>query len=200
MVPGTINLNTVASADAAAAGIHLLQNVLPIPDNTIRNSVVQTIIEYRDKLASFSGTNRGLGASYRDELGIANIGELMKCLDTVLIGDGDNYTLNGTVVDFNGITINDNGTPAVPADDFDEMVADTIVDDREEEATIARWLAQVCSTRSDIYTAYVLIQGYPANDFSQGPTESIRFFAVLDRSGVVDQNSPVRVLGVYRMD
>ncbi len=199
LVPGTINLNTVVGLynGTTIPPDHLLRYVLPIPDPATRDTVIRSILEYRDKLASFSGTNRGLGANYRDRLGISNIGELMKCLDTVLSNDTvDNFALTGTVIDFN--SVNDNGTLGNLTDDF--VVADGIVDDREEEAMVASWLAQVCSTRSDIFTAYVLIQGYPADDFTQGPVESIRFFAVLDRSGVVGQNSPVRVLGVYRMD
>ena len=65
---------------------------------------------------------------------------------------------------------------------------------------IARWLMQVCSTRSDIYTAYVIIEGYPSGNFNEDPVEAARFLAVFDRSRIVDQNDSVRVLGVHRLN
>ena len=213
-VPGTINLNTVSGdLHALTRNGHLLDSVLPIPDNAVRQNVIKGIIKYRDLSAPYNVAHRGddstAGAiqipGYRQRPGIAYLGELMEVVDRAddsnletvdYLGKDvdagnlphDNATLNGIEIDFLPI---DPGT--------DAPLPDGIANDREEEATIARWLMQVCSTRSDIYTAYVVIQGYPSHDFREGPVSSARFFAVFDRSRITSLDDSVRVLGVYRI-
>jgi len=60
-------------------------------------------------------------------------------------------------------------------------------------------LSQVASTRSDVYTAYVEIRGYPSQDFRKGITEQARYIAVFERGSVKDKNSPVKVLAFLRL-
>ena len=217
-VPGTPNLNTMPA--------HLLKLVLPIHQappatESFRDHVVDAIIKYRDihyqildsetselvvsPYKPADGARGGISASapiqikgFRANPGFAMIGELMQVvhrgdstdLDTldVLAKDGDdNDAINGVAIDFN------NPNP-------EEDTADGIADDREEQAMIASWLMQTCSVRSDIFTAYVVIHGYPAADFSLGPVESAKFFAVFDRSRLTDSSDTVRVLGVFRVE
>jgi hypothetical protein len=185
LVPGTINLNT--------APRELLEMVLPIPDSTVRASVVDAITGFRDmSIAPYNDGKRGTNITgYRDKPGIAMRGELMLCLRDILGSDGgDNSTLGATVIDFNW----DPTTSTEAAD------TDGIIDDREEQAMVAKWLSQVASTRSDIFTAYVVILGYPASDFRKGAVESARFIAVFDRSGLTGPEDAVRVVGVQRLD
>lgn len=185
LVPGTINLNT--------APRELLEMVLPIPDVAKRQEVVTAIVGFRDmSIAPYNDGKRGTGITgYRDQPGIAMTGELMLCLRDILGNDGvDNPMLGGTVIDFDW----DPTTSTEAAD------TDGIVDDREEQAMVAKWLSQVASTRSDIFTAYVVILGYPASDFRKGAVESARFIAVFDRSGIAGPNDAVRVVGVQRLD
>ncbi len=54
------------------------------------------------------------------------------------------------------------------------------------------YLNQVASTRSDIYTAYVLVRAYPVNDFSVAPVDEYRLLAVFDRSEVNGDNPIAR--------
>ena len=202
LVPGTININTVSGdlgSLTRSGGSHLLQWALPIPDDITRDDTIRAIIRYREKLSPFNLTSRGPGiavANYRNRRGIARISELFNVNDATdsinaldMVGamamPGDDRLLNNTLIDFE--------TP-------DSMTGDGIADDREEKMMIAPWLMQVLSTRSDIFTAYVLIQGYPAEDFTLGAVEAARFLAVFDRSGVSSNSDSVRVLGVYRLE
>jgi len=72
----------------------------------------------------------------------------------------------------------------------------------EEEARMARFqfLSQVLTTRSDIFTAYVYIRGYPAGDFSQPPIEAARFVAIFDRSNVRIAGDMPRLVGYFRVE
>lgn len=215
LVRGTINLNTVSGdLSSVSAGTHLLQHVLPIPDSEVRNNVIRGIIKYRDRLGVYrlqDGSDQVVRhevpigiPGYRKQPGIAYLGELMEVVDR---NDPSNHeTVDTLGKDFEGATAKDNDQMDGVQVDFinpEGVVGDGVANDREEEAMIARWLMQVCSTRSDIFTAYVLIQGFEAGDFSKGPVEATRFFAVFDRSGVTglaDTDAGVRVLGIYRMN
>ncbi len=211
-VPGKINLNTISGDlntiidDPSARDSHLLHHILPIPDKTVRKNVIRAIVKYRDKLTPFNTTNRGLGTGYRDRKGIANLAELFMCVDPASDDSIDILTSGPQTGDTP--TLSD-GSSNVSIDFLpDPPIADGIEDDREEETMIARWLMQTCSTRSDIYTAYVFIQGYPSGNFAAlddngdpiGPVESARFIAVFDRSRITGPDDPVRVLGVYRLN
>ena len=217
-VPGTINLNTVSgdlhALEATRLG-HILQSALPIPDEDIRKSAIKAIIKYRDQIGPFSGSNRGLPImNYRINPGIAHIGELMNCATlnpnesiTAMAMDGeDTLALNdGTgdvVVDFLPEPSHE-GEDGVGGEGPPPPVAPTpdgIQDDREEAVMVPQWLMQVCSTRSDLFTAYVLIQGYPVEDFSRGAVESSRFFAIFDRSRITNGEDQPRILGVYHLE
>ena len=59
---------------------------------------------------------------------------------------------------------------------------------------------QVASTRSDVFTIYIHVKGFPANDFSQDPVENYRLVAVMDRS-VINASRPLpRLTAVARFE
>jgi hypothetical protein len=184
-VPGQLNLNTASEATIIRA--------LPIALGSLRAAIANQIVTYRsDATAAVrNGVRDGYG-------GIAYLGELYNfdvtgdLLTQAPLG-GDTHTLGGVNIDF---VSPQNGDPA-SIFAFDPTYPDGIADDREEEAMIARWLGQMGSTRSDIFTAYIYIRGYRASDFSLGPQEAIRVIAVFDRSNVNGTGDRPRVLAVY---
>ena len=192
-VPGTINLNTVTEKflEPRAA-----DRTIP----TVRQTVATDIIAYRDMHHDTPNgpttRTQPAGIASIGELthflkGIASIGELMNCLWQRRLRGNDTTRQpqlsslpEHTVIDFSPNA----GT------------ADGVTDDREEEAMIVRWLSQTCTVRSDIYTAYVLIEGFPSGDFRLGPVEATRFYVVFDRSGITDSSKPVKILGIYKVN
>lgn len=48
-----------------------------------------------------------------------------------------------------------------------------------------------------MYTAFVRLRGYPAQDFSKGEVESLNFLVVFDRSNIVNPDDMPKILGVY---
>ena len=75
----------------------------------------------------------------------------------------------------------------------DDTTAKTFAAEYTAQERMARYqfLANSLTVRSDRYCAYVVIRGYNSGDFSSPPAESLRFFVILDRSGVINQDSPV---------
>ncbi|MCE9591885.1 MAG: hypothetical protein K8S99_15340 [Planctomycetes bacterium] len=203
-VPGTLNINT-ASAD-------MIKKALPIPtipggDSTVRDAVVDAIVNYRDMKGTYSAANRGVAAGFRTLngqglKGIAYVGELFAALDMMPAGPGnignnvdgsgnpkDDTDINGTVIDWWG-----------PNANFRKSVKDNRANDRKERVMIPAMLTNVARTRSDIFTAYILLQGFPTGDFSVGPVESARLFVILDRSGcTTDLNTHgAKILAIYK--
>ena len=166
-VPGRINLNTASEL--------VLQTALPIPDALIRNSVAADIVAYRQSPSERPGAPGP---------GIAYVSELAQRLETLMGGnDGlDTNQIGGTEVDFLA-------DPAASGDP--NRGADGVIDDAEERARVMSWLHQVASTRSDVFVAYILLKGFPADDPSQGAVESTRVMALFNRSAVTDDSSPV---------
>jgi hypothetical protein len=63
-----------------------------------------------------------------------------------------------------------------------------------------RQLGSIASTRSDVFTAYVLIRGYPSGDFRKGAVESKQFLVVYDRSRITNGQDKINILGYYEYD
>ncbi|MBI1373759.1 MAG: hypothetical protein GC159_13620 [Phycisphaera sp.] len=178
-VPGTLNINTMPNK---------AWNALPIANSTTRNTIRDAIKAYRDDPTKRPTNHRVSGGS--SAKGISMIGELMNIFNTnngaysdPIGNDGaDTYQFGTTPIDFLS-----NPTTAG---------ADGIKDDREERSMMLRWLGQVCTTRSDVFTAYVLLRGYR----DQPPTQAFverRAFIIFDRSSVEDNSGRVRILGLY---
>jgi len=176
LLPGTINVNTISR--------ELMLRLLPVPVPTtnpnIRTQLADAIIAYRD------ADERPNIAGLRTERGIAMLGELMN-LDkmptksAVMSTDApDDHRAGGVVVDF----------VSNPSD----TQGDGIVGDREEKTMLARWLAQVASTRSDYFVSFVRVQG--VNPFDNAIQTERRAIIIYDRSSVTDGSKDVSVVGM----
>jgi hypothetical protein len=167
LVPGTINLNTIPT--------HLLEKILPVSDITA--SGVKANIA-----AAISSLRQAPIASTPDWRGMSSPTMLFNQLKTQYSNFDSSGKLYGTVIDF------DNPSPELD---------DHVIGDREEALTPLRWLMGVASARSDIFTAYILIRGYPSNDFTKGPVETKQLIAVFDRSNITASQQTPKILGVY---
>lgn len=184
LIPGMINLNTMPE--------HLLAKVLPITDATLRAEVAARIAIRRDEVE-----NRGGVAVADPRPGIAYVSELYNDLNVASPGLKDLLTTGG----FAGDTSTIPHAGGAQVDFLNNPIAsgDLVADDREEEMMLIKWLNQVASGRSDRFVAYVLIEGWKADEFTDGgngPVQALRFIAVFDRSTVIDETSSVRILAV----
>ena len=174
-VMGKPNINTMPLQD-------VLGLILPVGDGGgVRTGIINAIEDYRDAV--------GRPAAYRQEPGIAHPAELFASdtlRDIYGLGAADNFDEDGTRIDFlNGPTPSDPST----------HVADGFVDDREEKALWARYLSQMVSTRSDVFTAYIVVRGYPAGNFNKAPVEQAHGIAVFSRAHLTDGSSgPAKLL------
>ncbi|MEM6458918.1 MAG: hypothetical protein AAF710_05960 [Planctomycetota bacterium] len=207
LIPGRLNLNT-ASRDTLARSLPLepaASDFLSLPAGPKR-SLIELILTLRadpDVNAPRTLSNR-----QADHPGIAWIGELLESAAggaASLIADGTTFAgPGGLIEDFNEY---EQGVPSAldtvgvgPGDD------DEFSNDREQFLTMLANLNQVASVRSDVFTAYVLVRGYPSSDFSNGgtndPVEEYRIIATFDRS-VIHEARPLpklRSVTVYRQN
>ncbi len=65
---------------------------------------------------------------------------------------------------------------------------------------IARWLSQVGSTRSDVFAAYVVVRGYEAGSFQNGPIEAKQFIAIFSRAHIAAPEHTPKLLGFMEID
>ena len=175
LVPGKLNLNT--------APPFTLNRALPFGSAATRQAYMLAIVDYRDAAAgSRPGTHRAgrKGIAYPSE--VYNLGTLAASND---IGQNAVDDFSGTA--FGSIQSDFLSNPPTGAD--------TVIDDLEEKSLVARWLGQVCSTRSDVYCAYILVRGYSPGNLTTPVTER-RAAVLLDRSRVATQDDGVRVLGI----
>ena len=176
-IPGTLNLNTAPE--------FLMDRVLPIGSAGVRQAYIDAIIAYRD---TPSTTNRTAGNYRNGRKGLAYVGEVYNLSALAAASD---YGRNG-VDDYNGT-----GFGSIQGDFLSNPTtgADGIVDDPEEKSLVARWLGQTCSTRSDVYCAYILVRGYAPGNLTTPVTER-RAAVLLDRSRIATADDGVRVLGI----
>ncbi|MEM0913613.1 MAG: hypothetical protein AAGK09_03285 [Planctomycetota bacterium] len=101
--------------------------------------------------------------------------------------------------------------PMVEVQDFAELPAGsgglgqtverrTMIDGAKERLARFQFLSNLFTTRSDVFTAYVVIRGYQAGAYEQGATEQARYIAVFDRSGLRDAGTPLRLIAYERVD
>jgi len=196
-VPGTINVNTMPW--------QILRSVLPLPEDPAEVLALARFIDYYVRPPSTDPrTNRipptMTTASLRTTPGIESLGELM-WLQAHQTGAGQLVTNaqrwasepNPTPVDWMKVYPRVTAYPGTPP-----------ANDAMERMQRFQFLNQVLTTRSDVFTAYVEIRGYPADDWRKGPVEQTRFLAVFDRGRfVVDTGTApdvvkVRLVGLYR--
>ncbi|QNN23933.1 hypothetical protein HED60_17210 [Planctomycetales bacterium ZRK34] len=175
-LPGTLNINT--------ADRETLLYALPLPGTQAeKEAMIDAILAYRDYDPDDANTERPNIADWRTNQGIAFLGELMN-LDQMptktmpFMTDGmDTRLMNSTVVDF--------------LSNPDDTNGDGIIDDREEKTMIGRWLAQVCSTRSDVFLTYLRVQG--VNPTDNTIMNEKRVMILFDRSKVLGAADSVSV-------
>lgn len=192
LVPGKLNINT--------APYDTLVRLLPFPDIGTREAIAQMIIDRRESLRQESNYSMGL-----DDLpGIAYTPSLFQEITTLANGaatPSGTYTNLGTDgvdnVDLNGVRIDLNQHETALGTYVDP---DQIADDREEQIMLAKWLTEMTDTRSDVFAAYIVVQGYPADNFSEGATESARLIVLFSRAGVDGTGDKAVEIGRYRIN
>ncbi|MEM6553493.1 MAG: hypothetical protein AAF750_15360 [Planctomycetota bacterium] len=175
-IPGKINVNTAPD--------FLIEATLPFENATLREDVADAIVAMRDNPAAPGRT--------RTNVGLAYIGELFRSpeitTDAPTPGGnlGDDLLWDATMpIDWNN------------ADTSGDGIADTldgITDDLDEQLLLAKVLPQMYTTRSDVYAAYILINGYDGATL----TETLRAIVIFQRANVRQGGDLAEVLGVFR--
>ncbi|MEX0885674.1 MAG: hypothetical protein WD009_04465 [Phycisphaeraceae bacterium] len=112
--------------------------------------------ERRGKLLGDSSTFAEYVPYVRRQPGFATTAELYWLLADLLVTD--NLTDDHTgATDYSSDDINTIDGIAVHPRDF---ANDDVENDRNEETLLGRWIAQVTTTRSDVFAAYIVIRGY----------------------------------------
>ncbi|MEM9251599.1 MAG: hypothetical protein AAGB29_04540 [Planctomycetota bacterium] len=81
-----------------------------------------------------------------------------------------------------------------------DMIRHGAADGPRERLARFQHLANLFTTRSDVFTAYVVIRGYESGAYNLGPTEQAHYIAVFDRSGLRDADTPVRLVAFERVE
>lgn len=178
LIPGRINVNTVPQ--------RILEAALPIDDANARQDIAAAIVAARENPSSQAAPDAVTLRTGR--VGLSALGELAGN-EAIFLNSVNN---DADLVDFNEseLGLNFDASPA----------ADGHTGDREERNRLISYLHQVASTRSDIFTAYVLVRAYPVTDFSAPPVDEFRLLAVFDRSSVSGGNSQPRIIAAERLD
>lgn len=201
-VRGQININT--------APLHLLTLAAPLNESVGDiQALMQTLIHYRDNPTARVNMSSTTPTISRTQPGISSMGELLlmdnPAYDSAvtaptLTPTSDMTTPPGRIDAYSFFT-----PAAFAGSDFDlypmpeEAATQHPVRSDSNEAKLARlqFLTQAFNTRSDTFTAYVRLRGYPAQDFSNGEVESRSFLVVFDRSNIVSASDMPKIIGVY---
>lgn len=177
-VPGKINLNT--------ATYDVLRSALPYPSAAMRDAVAQEIIDYRERTGRLAGSRNNPGVAYVGEL----YEEVFPAVNTT-IGGAAGYV----AWDWNNHQTSPDFSTAGTT-----RVDDGITGDREEDLMLSKWLDEVCSTRSDVFAVYLVVQGFPEGGFGNGPVESARVVAVFSRANVSQVGDKAQLIAVRRVE
>lgn len=194
LVPGRINLNTAPE--------ETLVRLLPFPDLTTRQAVAKGIITRRESLVQANAiASNGYGMGANDIPGIAYTAALFEQLSTLPDGTPTGYT-NTSTDSADSVTL---GGSRIDLNDHETALGtfvsnDGVIDDREEELMLAKWLTEVADTRSDVFAAYIVVQGYPADNFSGGADESARLIIIFSRSNVEGAGDKAVEIGRFRIN
>ncbi|MEO0476365.1 MAG: hypothetical protein AAF085_10425 [Planctomycetota bacterium] len=201
LVPGRININTAPE--------EVLVGLLPFPDEPTRRAVAAAIVERRESMTQANPTTgNGYGMGANNIPGIAYTSAMYEQLATL---PNRTVTLaNNTTGNYVNTSIDTNDTTFVNGVQIDlndhetalgtYVTADGVVDDREEQLMLAKWLTEVAETRSDVFAAYIVVQGYPADNFSEGATESARLIVIFSRAGIEGSGDKAVELGRFRIN
>jgi hypothetical protein len=196
LVPGRININT--------ASRETLERLLPFPDLATRQAVARAIVERRESTQQSAPIGSGgYGMGSNGLPGIAYSGALYEQIATLPNGFAPTYVnISRDGANSTGLG---GGNARIDWNDHEETLGtfvpvDGVVDDREEEIMLAKWLSEVADTRSDIFAAYIVVQGYPAGDFSGGAVESARLIILFSRAGVETTGDRAVEIGRIRLN
>lgn len=187
LVPGKINLNTASQ--------QTLERVLPYPDLRTRRAVARMIIERRESVEELS--TRGVGIDQMP--GIMYTTTLYEDLLRLPNGFAPGYTnaaKDGVDTAALAARIDWNNYETAPGQY--EALEDGIIDDREEQIMLGKWLTEVADTRSDVFAAYIVVQGYPAENFKAGSLESARLIIIFSRANVKEAGDRAVEIGRFR--
>ena len=194
LIPGRININT-ASADTLARAL----SFDPISgfDNpsisAAKQDLINLILALRENPTTGARRlNQRLqtgGTPNRPRPGISWMGEILESMaggGPSGLADAATF-ISGTpplMTDFNEYEQGEPSSRDAIGLGPGLWTADGFSVDREQ--LLGPWanLNQVASVRSDIFTAYVLVRGYPSSDFGANPVEEFRIVATFDRSVV----------------
>jgi|GEM_PF-3404555 len=187
VVYGQININT--------APLHLLTLAAPLNENidTIED-LMRSIIAYRDDPAVRANFSEAGAATRPDLKGIASIGELLNINNATNLSDAPRR-ING----YSAPLASSVDLYPMPEEGITPPTSMPLQATSHPEVQLSRFqfLSQAFNTRSDVYTAFVRLRGYPAQDFSKGEVESLNFLVVFDRSNIVNPDDMPKILGVY---
>ena len=192
-VPGKINLNT--------ASFEVLREALPFPTQAQRDAVARRIIAYRNNMTGLTPLPSLITArpptNSRAAMGIAYIGELYEPL-TADLGAQAGPDWNDRQIDPSTFEVTTSAPYSSTSDGIG--ISDGFLADREEDLMLAKWLNEMCSTRSDVFAVYVVVEGYPANNFGAGAVERARVVAVFSRANVRQAGDTAQLIAVRRVE
>ncbi len=179
---GRMNLNT--------APIALIEKTLPLTNASTpdASSFVAHLKSMRE--GTLAGRTRG------SIPGIASLGELMQVTPRFAGAVGNTSGTDAWARDSSFTAATD--SRSVAFDGGGNPLTSGPVDDRAEEVRLAGMLANLYGVRSDYFTAYVVVRGYPASNWNKGPIEAAKFIVVLDRSKVTSLADSPRIVAYRR--
>jgi hypothetical protein len=194
LVPGRINLNTVPIVlDGGPGGFanyggdgfldDPLERVLPLASDEDRGDFANAVLDLRQRENLAPASPRASERNRPDHgLGIASVAEFLdhQPIDFANVGLAEEYT-----GDFNEYE-----SDLDPAAGDITFAADGVTNNLEERMAIIGALKQTFDVRSDIYTVYIRLRGYPTGQFDEDPQREFFIVATIDRS-VVGPNRPV---------
>ncbi|MEX2216402.1 MAG: hypothetical protein WD768_19985 [Phycisphaeraceae bacterium] len=184
-VPGWMNVNT--------APWWLMAMASPIPETMADlEQYYKKIGEYRDRPSNRAALTNNYSTALRTnnatDRGIASIGELMLIRPTPNTNtDSLRYAVDGAAIASTS-PLRHYPHPDLPAADRKVFNEEYIA---QERMARFHYLNSSLTTRSDRYCAYVVIRGYPSDNFSGNATDAMKFFVLFDRSKLVDVDSKV---------
>ncbi|MBI1336168.1 MAG: hypothetical protein GC164_04300 [Phycisphaera sp.] len=217
-VLGKMNLNAVLDMDDNRA---LLKACLPLVSTSVVNkdNLVNNLLNMRQATGITNRRRTGLK-------GYASIGELLQVSrkstsNSLGLTDGTDawaqdgvYTVQDPVGTGQQVAFDGGGKAIRPvsgnyfyidsdgngAQGSNEPTFRATPSDREEEVRLAGYLMNLFSVRSDYFAAYVVVQGFDANDFTAPYGGSARFMVIYDRSNVTSSVDAARVVAVRRIN
>ncbi|MEM7576584.1 MAG: hypothetical protein AAF328_03830 [Planctomycetota bacterium] len=187
LVPGRVNLNTVHIQ--AGNFNDMFERLLPI--NTADSETLSNAVRQFRENPTHAAPNGFRTAERSRAVHGLGISDLAHLLDADVTGTFLDAPANGAAMvgDFNEYE------PHLDPSDGLGITVDDHRNDAEERLAALGAFKQAFDVRSDLYTAYILVRGYPANDFS-APIEEYTITATFDRSVVHNSRPLPRLVAV----